>query len=68
MARISTDLPVPDAPTKPKNLAAIDIKLELIEHNLRPAEADGHVPRPKGRPPLRPSRRSDLLAAGVHLP
>ena len=42
IVRVRTDLPCPDGPTKPRDLAAIDVEVEPLHHDLA-AEADHEV-------------------------
>ena len=42
MERISTDLPVPDAPTMARISPAPDVDVEVLQHG-RPAEGDGEA-------------------------
>ena len=45
IVRISTDLPLPDPPTKPEDLATPHIEVQVIEHHMV-AECDHEVAHP----------------------
>ena len=61
MARVRTDLPCPEAPTKPEDLAAIHVEVEAL-HDRALAEADLEVAHADDR--LRWSA-SERCAAGL---